>query len=142
MSCSTRVRMLAVVRKKTCKYSSSLLVEHPVGSHFVLQCQREATGEICVPVCKSRLHAYLLSIYWSLMPNIICMFLAILYTYAEDMAVGAVLSLPNQGWATSQTAHRCLELLLMCQLTMLPMKTAMWKVCVSFWLWHTSLHVL
>ena len=49
--------------------------------------------------------------------------------YVEDVVIGAVMSTPNiQWWATSQIAHRCLELPLMCPLMMPLMRAAVMKV--------------
>ena len=55
MSCPIPVRVVAVVRKRRYNYKYTLLVECPVGSVFVLQCQRVAIGEIC-------LYAYILDV--------------------------------------------------------------------------------
>lgn len=51
MGCLLPIRIVAVVKKKTLKWNLFLLTEHPVGSLFVLQCQREDTGDICPYKC-------------------------------------------------------------------------------------------
>lgn len=108
--------MLAVVKKRTCKYNSSLLVESPVVSLFVLQCLREDTGEIF----------YIFIVYHVV--NLHFDSLVIGYMYAEDMAVGTVLFLPAaRWWATLRMVHLCLKLPLLCQtlLMMSSMQKAM-----------------
>ena len=47
MDCPKLIRMLVAVRKRY-KFNSSLLAECLVGNLFVLQYQREDTGEICL----------------------------------------------------------------------------------------------
>ena len=54
------VRVVAVLWKRSYKHNSSMPVQCPVGSLFILQCQREATSEICLKY----LHAYIVTIVY------------------------------------------------------------------------------
>ena len=132
------VRVVAVVRKRLYKYKYTLLVQCPVRSLFVLQHQREVTGEILISVIPACLHigycyssiAYTITQYY-IKEYVLCMFVVTWYMYAENMVAGAVLSSPNvHWWATSQTAHLCQELPQTCPQMMPLMRRVVMKVCV------------
>ena len=54
------------------KCSLSLLVECPVGSLFVLQCQREDTGEICLNIATALYSVSILCIFVMCMAMYLC----------------------------------------------------------------------